>query len=209
MARIYAAVFAVVGWWAVIGQYVVTYAGTPEAVHYLSFFTILSNILVALTFSVAALAPHGSAGKLLLRPPMATATALYITVTGLVYYFMLASLYDLSGWTKVYNSTLHYALPPAYVLFWLAFVQKGTLRLRHALWMLAAPMAYGVYTLARGAMVAWYPYPFLNAAELGYPRTFWNIGEFLIIFIVGALAFLLLDNVLGRFGKALPHGKAG
>ncbi len=201
MARIYAAVFAVVGWWAIIGQYVVTYAGTPEAVHYLSFFTILSNILVAVTFSVAALMPDSRVGRLLLAPPMATATALYITVTGLVYYFMLASLYDLSGWTKVYNSMLHYALPPAYVLFWLAFVQKGTLRFRHALWMLAAPIAYGFYTLARGAIVAWYPYPFIDAAELGYPRTFWNIGEFLVIFVVGALVFWLFDRVFARMRK--------
>lgn len=204
MKRIYSAVFAVAAWWAVIGQYVVTYAGKPDAPHYLSLFTILSNVLVALTFTAAAVAPDTRAGRILLAPAMATATALYITITGLVYYFMLASLYDLSGWTKTYNTLLHYILPPVYVLFWLAFVPKGTLRFPHAVWMLAAPLLYGVYTLVRGAIVSWYPYPFIDAAKLGYAQTFWNVGEFVIIFAVGSFAFVLMDRALGKMGREMP-----
>ena len=201
MKRTYAAVFAAVGWFAVIGQYFNAYAGTPNGFNYISFFTILSNILVALTLTSAALAPASAVGRFLNRPSIATATALYITVTGLVYYFLLADLYHLEGWTLQFDRLLHYVMPPAYVFFWLVFVPKGTLDLRHVPWMLVAPLAYGAYTLARGPLVDWYPYPFVDAATLGYPRTFRNIAEFLIFFAFMGSIYVLLDRLIGRFRR--------
>ena len=35
------------------------------------------------------------------------------------------------------------------------------------LWVLAWAMLYLVYTMLRGAAVGWYPYPFLNPANVG------------------------------------------
>src|SRR5262245_36617790 len=116
--RIYAAIFALTGWFAVIGQFVVTYPPTlPSAINYLSYFTILSNILVAATFTAAALSPQSRVGRYLLSPPVALATTTYIIVTGLTFYFLLASLYSLEGWTKHFDHLLHYIQPPAFVLF--------------------------------------------------------------------------------------------
>ncbi len=34
----------------------------------------------------------------------------------------------------------------------------------------AFPAAYVAYSLLRGAVVGWYPYPFLNSSEQGYAR---------------------------------------
>jgi hypothetical protein len=201
MMRIYAAIFAAVGWFAIIGQYINAYLDVPGGIfNYVSFFTILSNILVATTLTSVALAPESGFGRMMTRPAVATATALYITVTGLVYYFLLAALYDLEGWTKHFDHLLHYVVPPAYVLFWAIWIRKGTLSLVNVPAMLLAPLLYGAYTLIRGPIANWYPYPFI-AATLGYPRTFLNIAEFIVFFAMMASIYVLADHLIARLKR--------
>jgi hypothetical protein len=68
--------------------------------------------------------------------------------------------------------------------------------------MLIAPLAYGVYTLARGPIVGWYPYPFVDVTELGYPHVFRNIVEFVIFFAFVSSIYVLIDRLVGRFRTA-------
>jgi hypothetical protein len=208
LARIYALMFAAVGWFAIVGQYVEGInADTGTAahlLHYLSYFTILSNILVASTFTVAALAPDSGAGRLLLRPQVATATVLYITVTGIIYYLLLASLYQLTGWVLFFDRLLHYVQPPAFVLFWLLFVPKGTLSLRDVPAFLVFPLLYGAWTLIHGPFANWYPYPFIDVTKLGYPHVLMNIGGFVILFgLLGSL-YVLLGRGIDRLESHTP-----
>jgi hypothetical protein len=164
MSRLYAGVFAAVGWFAIVGQFFLT---PTSAGNYFSYFTILSNVLVALTLTSVALAPGSGI-----------------------------------GWTKQFDHILHYVVPPAYVLFWLAFVRKGTLHVGSIPWMLIAPLAYGVYTLARGPFVGWYPYPFIDVTDLGYPHVFRNIVEFVVFFGFVSSIYVLIDRLAGRLRTA-------
>lgn len=203
MQRIYAAVFAALGWFALIGQYVVAYADTPAGIwNYISFFTIQSNVLVALTLTSAALAPQSGFARLMSRPGVATATAVYITVTGLVYYFILSKLWILEGWPKHFDHIFHYVIPTAFVLYWLLWIRKGTLHLHIVPAILGPPLLYGVYTIARGAVVTWYPYPFVDVTKLGYPHVFINIGGFVVFFALVATIYVLIDHVVGRLKRA-------
>jgi hypothetical protein len=201
MRRVYAGLIAAIAWWAVIGQFFQSEVGTID---YFSYFTILSNILVALTLTAAALAPQSSLGRLLLRPTVATATALYITVTGLVYWVILSKLYQLQGWTLIYDRLLHYVVPPGYVVYWLCFVPKGTLHLRHVPAWLIFPLLYGAWTLVHGAIGGWYPYPFVNVTTHGHPRVFLNILEFVVFFSLVGSIYVLVDRLLGRFTLGGP-----
>lgn len=174
MKRVYAAGFALVGWFAVVGQYVASHSGSvASTIDYLSYFTILSNILVTATLTSAALAPRSVAGRYLLRPGVATAAAVYITVTGLTYWLILSSLYDLGGWVLFFDRLLHYVMPPAYVVFWLVFVPKGRLELGVAAWALIPPMLYAVYTFVHGPWTGFYPYPFVDVPKIGV----WNAAR--------------------------------
>ncbi|CAN5444028.1 Pr6Pr family membrane protein [soil metagenome] len=72
-------------------------------VNYFSYFTILSNILVALSFTLAWLSPPVGLGRFFARPTIQAAIALYITVTGLTYWLIFADKgqvhwRDLGGW---------------------------------------------------------------------------------------------------------------
>ncbi len=201
MERTYAGIFAGAGWFAVIGQYVVsathTFAGTVD---YFSYFTILSNILVAATLTAAAVSPNAEPARFLLRPTVAMATAVYITITGLTYYFVLSDLSTLEGWTKHFDHLLHYVMPPGFVMFWLLFVEKGALHLRNVLWMMVPPLVYGAWTLIHGALSGFYPYPFVDVTKLGYPRVFLNIIEFVFIFGFAGVVCVFIDRLIHHLG---------
>jgi hypothetical protein len=199
MERIYAGIFALTGWFAVLGQYAVSNAHTAAStLDYLSYFTILSNILVAVTFTYAAVAPNSQAGRFLLRPTVALGTAVYITITGITFYFLLSSLYTLAGWTEHFDHLLHYVMPPGFVLFWLLFVPKGMLHLRSVLWMMIPPLLYGAWTLLHGAVSGFYPYPFVDVTELGYPRVFLHIIEFVFFFSFAGIVYVFIDRVIAH-----------
>lgn len=202
MRRTYAGVFALIGWFAVVGQYIVGHGHDLAAtVDYFSYFTILSNILVALTLAFAALAPNSRLGLALLAPPMVLATVVYITVTGATFYFILAKLYHLEGWTKVLDHLLHYVMPPAFVLFWLLFVPKGRLHLRNVAWMLVAPLVYAAYTLVHGPFSGFYPYPFVDVPEIGIVHVVANVGKFIVLFTLVGCAYVLIDRVTGHYQR--------
>jgi hypothetical protein len=55
------------------------------------------------------------------------------------------------------------------------------------------------YSLLRGPLAHWYPYPFLNAPVLGYGRVGVNSGLVLLCFL-GVGAALIALNRLGRTG---------
>lgn len=199
MKRIYAGVFALVGCFAVVGQYFASHAGNlSSTIDYFSYFTILSNILVAATFTAAALAPHSALGTFLLKPGIALATAVYITVTGLTYFLILSSLYHLEGWVLIFDRLLHYVMPPAYVLYWLLFVPKGRLELSAAAWALIPPIIYAVYTFVHGPWSGFYPYPFVDLPKIGVLQTAQNVAEFVVFFYVTGVVYVAVDR-LGRW----------
>jgi hypothetical protein len=168
------------------------------AVRYFSYFTILSNILVATVVTPAAFAPHSSLARWVLRPPYAGAVALYIIITGLIFHALLSGLEALVGLDQAANVGLHYLTPPLYALFWLLFVPKGTLRPIHALVWLIWPVVYAAISLIRGPIVAWYPYPFIDASRLAVGRLILNIVGVSAVFLVVGLVLVAIDAVLGR-----------
>ena len=65
------------------------------------------------------------------------------------------------------NSVLHHVMPVVMVLDWLLWPPRPAVGFRPLRWVLAAGALYLAYTMVRGAMVGWYPYPFLNPANVG------------------------------------------
>jgi hypothetical protein len=53
---------------------------------------------------------------------------------------------------------------------------------------------YGIYVLVRGALVNYYPYPFLNVLQIGYPKV-------MISFVVLLVLFLMVSLILVAIGK--------
>jgi len=175
-------------------------SGAPVArtVHFFSYFTILTNILVGLALLAPVMAPASSAARFLDRPSVRTAIAGYIIITGAVYYALLRNIGHAEGWELFFEHVLHYVTPPLFVLDWLLFVPKGEVAWRTGLACLGFPAAYAAWTLAQGAVSGWYPYPFVDVPELGYAQTLLNIAGLV-------LAFLALELALVGIGRGIAR----
>jgi hypothetical protein len=199
-----------VSWAGLAGQYYLITRGVagPEflarTINFFSYFTILSNILIALVTSATALIPRFAIGRILMRPGVATAAMLYIAITGLTYFFVLRHLWQPQGLQFWVDAVQHYVVPVLFLAFWFFAVIKGRLSLDVVPKILIFPLAFAAYTLIRGPFANWYPYPFLDAGKLGYGAVAANI--FFLVAAFAALAFLLvgIDRLIGRVRNAAP-----
>jgi len=161
---------------------------------FFSFFTVLSNTLVATVLTCAATSRESAARRLFLQPGVSSGIAVSIAVVSLAYNLLLRHLWHPQGWQWLADELLHDAMPLLFLLYWWFCVPKGTLRLRHiALWLIY-PLLYFAYTLLRGHLLAAYPYPFIDVDKLGYPQVFLNAGGLLMGFVVMALLLMALDR---------------
>lgn len=200
-ARIAAATIALVAWAGLAVQIVVSYHLTGSVLAtlwiVLAYFTIWTNILVALVFTGIA------ANRTALRSSWIVAgTTLSIVLVGAVYALLLDGLTELSGGSVVANVLLHRVTPALVPLFWIAFTPKGSLTRRDPLRWSAYTFAYLVYALARGTATGRYPYPFLDALHLGWRQTVINSALIAAAFLLAAFALVWVDNLLGRRATA-------
>jgi hypothetical protein len=204
MATPYRIVAAALGWFALILQYFLPLTPGMQAtslehlVRYFCFFTILSNLLVALALTLPWLAPGTRAGRFFLSPSVRAGIAAYIILVAGVYHLLLRHVWDPHGWLFVSNGLLHYVMPVVYVADWLMFVPKGGLRVRDAAVWLIFPVAYAVLTLVDGAFTGFYPYPFLNVGKFGYAAVLANIAALTVAFAILGLILVAADRALGR-----------
>ncbi len=153
VARVCAGVLAVLGWTALGIELTFTISGAlgtggplaPALVRYFSFFTIETNLLLALVLTTSCLRPN--ADSFFLRPGVRTAAVVYIIMVGAVYAILLSNLYHWTGLMLVADHILHVALPIFYPLYWLAFIEKGHIRWTYPLIWLFFPIIYFIYIL--------------------------------------------------------------
>ena len=165
-------------------------------VFYFSFFTILSNLMVAAIY-LSHLVDWRWLGwwrEPWVRGMMAGAIVLVMVVVHL----LLFGLADINLWFIIADRTLHYVDPVVYALWWLLTEKHGRLAWRDLPRMLVYPLLYVVWAMARGAVVNEYPYPFLAANELGYPQVLVNSLGILAGFVVLYAAVIAADRWLGR-----------
>ena len=198
------AVFAVIGWLALAGQFVVfveawTVAGVLERLEkYFSYFTILTNILVALALTLPLLAGASRAGVWSRSEGVRAGVTMYAVVVGVIYHLLLRATWEPQGFQVVTDTLLHTVMPLAILIDWLAFTPKGRLRWIDAGKWLAFPLAFGAWSLLHGAIGGWYPYWFIDVAELGLGRTLLNLCGLLAFFGIVGLIVVAIDRTLGR-----------
>lgn len=204
MARLYRAVFACVGWFALGLQYWLTISGNPQmsagelTLNFFSYFTILSNILVALALTVPAMAPDSGPGRWLQTEGVRAAVAMYIVVVGVVYHFLLAATWNPQGWALVGNNLLHYVMPAAFVVDWLVFTPKGRLRWVDPAKWLVPVLIYGGWTLLHGELSGWWPYWFTDVDKLGLGKVMVHFAGLLVFFLIVGLIVVAIDRAFGR-----------
>jgi hypothetical protein len=207
MKQAYRMVAAALGWFALILQYalIVDYKTDGDliaaAIRFFSYFTLLSNIFVALAMTLPWLAPETRLGRFFLEPAVRTAILAYIIIVAVIYHVVLRKLWNPQGWEYLADTIEHVAAHTLYVIDWLLFVPKGTLKFRSAFVWLLFPLAYAVFSLIHGALTGFYPYPFIDETELGYDKVLTNMGGLVGAFAGLGLFLIGVDRGLGRVKK--------
>jgi hypothetical protein len=169
-------------------------------INYFSYFTIETNLLVALVLTIFCARPQ--AEQFLTRPSVTSALVVYIIIVGAVYAVLLRNLWHPQGVRLLADVVLHDAIPFLYPLYWLAFLPKGSLRWTDPVMWLVYPVLYFLYSMLRGAAFGTYLYPFFDVAQLGFARVSMN-G------IVLLAVFFGLGVVLTAIDHALASGERG
>ena len=193
---------ALIGWLGVALQFYVlmqNHAGistTEAVVRFFSFFTILTSLFVAAGYTFPLLAPASAPGRYFASASARGSAAVYIVVVGVVYALLLSQLYHPHGWAKFADVLVHDVAPVFYVVYWFIFAAKEDLRWKDAAAWLGYPLAYLVWTLLRGALVSYYPYPFMNVTTLGYQRVLFNAAILTVVFWVLGLLIILIARFM-------------
>ncbi|MBF0671809.1 MAG: Pr6Pr family membrane protein [Salinibacterium sp.] len=176
-----------------------------------SYFTIQSNLLVLLAYLWVTGRTVGALGAdrrplPVLVPWLAGIVLVAITITGLVYNFVLVprdvALGTFDG-GDLADLLVHTWVPLLAVGDWLLFSSKGRFRWWYAVLWLVTPAAYAVFAFIRAELGpvltgvgSRYPYFFLDADEFGWGAVGLNVVWLLVGFLVLGLVVVLIDRML-------------
>jgi len=161
--RIYAFIGAVITWFAVIVQFYLLMKNNPapttfeKVLRFFGYFTVDTNILVALSFTFIALNSNSRLGRFFTNASTVTAITAYIIIVGITYNVFLRSTWNPQGWQKLVDELLHSVIPVLYVIFWVAFVPAEKLKWKNVFPWLIYPIVYMAYAIILGAITKYYP----------------------------------------------------
>ena len=210
--RLFATAAALLGWSALVLQLLLSIqltvangqGGWAGVWFYLGYFTISTNVLVALALTAAARGPHGAVSRFFGRADVHTAAAMSIVIVSAIYNLLLRQLWQPQGWQIVADMTLHDVMPALFLLHWWLAVPKAALHWRRVFAWQAYPAVYFMVAMIRGAFTGWYPYPFLDVTALGYLRVLLDACAVLLVFTAVALLLVALGRWQARRRERLP-----
>jgi hypothetical protein len=151
------------------------------------YFTILANLFAVIVLSMAVFR-CGTA-----RLEFCATTAMILV--GVTYSLLLRATWNPQGLQKLADMALHDAMPLVVILFWLLRPHRQ-LRVADIAASLVLPLAFCAYAMTRGALDGWYPYQFLDVAQLGALRAGMNCALLGMVFLAIAAALAWLDRRL-------------
>lgn len=196
-------ILCAVATFGIVSQFVLTGTGPADAtesdpgvvasvIRFFTFFTILSNLMVAVSSLPIALGARLSYPLRVLRLNAVAA----IVITGVVHWFLLRPGSDLSGVTALVDAVTHVIVPILTVVVWLVAGPRGLTSRLVVAGSFAFPVLYAGWIFLYGALTDWYPYYFIDVPVIGY-------GQSLTMAAVIFVAFAALSVLAWRVDVAL------
>lgn len=198
-AIVFRLVFAALSLTAVFVQFfAVTVANGYSIPNFFCYFTNLSNLMISIVFIV-------SAARLLSgRKPtdadvaIRGGTVVYIVFVGIVFNAILVDG-DIGPVIPWVNVVVHMIVPIAGLVDWIVWPPRRRLPFRVVLWWMIWPAVYSIFSVTRGAIDGFYPYPFFNPdASGGYGGVALWCLVLIVTFFVLAVAVRWIGNLRHR-----------
>ncbi|MDE3182046.1 MAG: Pr6Pr family membrane protein [Bacteroidota bacterium] len=203
MRRNLSILFGLIAWFAVVTQFLLMLenrvASVPETlVRFFSFFTILTNLLVAIYFTSQSFQRKNHSAGFINQPGVLTSVTVYITIMGLVYQILLRHIWQPTGLQKIVDELLHSLIPLLVIIYWYFFENKSKVKYRQVFKWLIYPLVYLFYILVRGSFSGFYPYPFVDVRNLGVQKVLINSTWLVILFAVVSLLFVWIGKLFDK-----------
>lgn len=167
-------------------------------VKYLSYFTILTNGLAALSLTVPAVSPASKPGRFFASPSVRGGIAASIFLVAIIYEGFLRRRWNPQGMQFAMDILLHDVIPVLYLVLWGLPKRSKPLPWSCVVIWTIYPTVYLAWVLIVGAISGMYPYPFLNISKLGYAAVLGNAIGVQLGFAAICLVLLGTDRILAR-----------
>lgn len=190
---------------AVLLQFAITMPASMQAgrsfvgslVFFFSFFTILTNIAVGMTYLAALTSGEAALPRWFRQPTIRAGVAVAITVVMITYATVLARLWQPVGLFYLCNVLLHYVAPVLYLAWWLVAGADGSTRWRDIPAWLIYPIVYLCWVELRAPFAGEVPYLFLDIPAKGLPSVILASISMLMLFVLVSAAAVLADRIVG------------
>ncbi len=161
---------------------------------YFSYFTVLSNIIVATCWGGVALWPQSKLSIWFKNGKVNTAICLYILIVGLIFYTLLYNTWDPQGWEYFATHAMHFYVPLMYFYLWFTEFREGKLAYKNVYSWLFFPLAYFGYLMIRGQLIGLYPYFFVDIGKFGGLKIAGFTIAISIFFIIVGMGLIYIDR---------------
>lgn len=190
------------GWPGLYGKSAHGWAGALQRfIEGISYFTMISNIMVAVVFMLIALNPK----KTKWRVALVDTTMMMITVTSIVFLTAILPFLHLRGLALVTSPWQHIITPVTAWVVWGLWGPRdffGGYKIVPSLARtMLIPALWAVWMLVYGAFTHMYPYGFVNVNELGYGGVTISLIVVMAFGIVIELLCAWIDHALKRHKK--------
>ena len=176
-----------------------------------NYYTLISNVLCMLYFGFASV--YLIKYNKTLFPILKGALTMGITVTGLVFHFLLSStIFNMGSTFAVANILLHYIVPIFCIFDWLIFDEKGKYDFKSPFKWLVIPDLYFIYVIIGVEFgmdfslitESRYPYFFIDVESLGWLNVIKYVILLNIFFLLLGYIFVFIDRKMS-FKKKFLH----
>jgi hypothetical protein len=170
-------------------------------IDHFSYFTVLSNLLAAVIFTMLAINPKRTSA---LFKVLRLDAIVMMIVTGLIFNLLLNSGAH-EGWDFWSNGIAHIFGP---ILVFIVFVIAGPRRWISSSTIFAAlilPILWLAYALIRGSVIGAYPYDFLDVNANGMASVLAFVAQIIVFAIILGYLLMLIDKIMRML---FPHSRA-
>ena len=203
------ALLAVVAWSGVLLQFWLSInlaitngkSAVDGIIVFLGYFTVLTNLFVALTATLPLVAGATGLGRWFARPIVLGCAVTSIVIVGITYHLLLRNVWQPQGLQLVADNVLHYVVPIFALMYWIGFPPRSRLSLWAPIAWCLYPAGYFIYVFVRGELLRSYPYYFIDVTQIGYPQAMRNSFGLLIAFIVLGVIVLAIARFRNRSAR--------
>jgi hypothetical protein len=198
---------AVISTFTIVLQFILMFNKSGDfsatIVKYFSYFTLLSNFIIALFFNIQVFFQKTKINNFFNHPSTITAITIYIIIVAIVYNIILRKNWSPTGFDRLADELLHLVIPIYFVLYWFLYTDKSKIFWIHIIHWQIFPIFYLLYTFIRGKIVGFYPYLFVNVNKIGIEQVVIN-SIFLVIFFIFVSTFIVfISKILAGRAKKL------